>query len=411
MSVIKRGAVYWIRYAGPHGQDVRETTGQSDRRVAEAMEAQRRREVRDGTWQPRLQRAEILFGDYAEKWIRRQHDRGLHTAHDYEARTRQHVLPVFGRRVFVSIRPKDVEKFVDGLKRGPLAPRTIHHVYDCLRSICRDAAFDEVIPFSPCMVRPGMLPKKKDKDPRWRVGAIFATDEAQRLIWDPRVPELRRVMYGLLFFTGTRFGEAAGRRWRDIDTGTDPLHRLIVATQYDDADLKTERPRVVPIHPVLAELLEEWRLHGYHRTFGRHPTPDDWIAPNHDGELWAVRRFGDRRTRDLEVLGLRHRRSHDTRRTFTSLCRAGGADRDVVKAITHGPSTDVLDMYTTYPWATLCDAVLRFPVTRPSGEVVALDRTIHRTAAATETKNPGGYPGFYGAADGTRSRGRKRDRE
>jgi hypothetical protein len=45
MSVYFRDRVAWIRYAGPDGRIVRESTRQGDKRVAERIERERRREV------------------------------------------------------------------------------------------------------------------------------------------------------------------------------------------------------------------------------------------------------------------------------------------------------------------------------------------------------------------------------
>ena len=60
---------------------------------------------------------------------------------------------------------------------------------------------------------------------------------------------------------------------------------------------------------------------------------------------------------DLQRLGMRRRRQHDMRRTFTSLARAAGARADVIDAVTHDRRGSIVDVYTTWPWETLCEAV------------------------------------------------------
>jgi hypothetical protein len=45
VSVYFRGDIAWIRYAGPDGKIVRESTRQGDKRVAERIERERRREA------------------------------------------------------------------------------------------------------------------------------------------------------------------------------------------------------------------------------------------------------------------------------------------------------------------------------------------------------------------------------
>jgi hypothetical protein len=197
VSAYRRGRVWWIRYAGPDGAIVRESTGQTDARAAERMERDRRREVALGTWQageatrPRVK-------DYAVRWIERIRGRGLRTARDYDQRMREHVLPTLGEKHLDELRPRDVIAFVTALANsGKLAPRSVHHVYDALRSLCRDAVIDEVIIATPCVLPPGTLPKKKDADPTWRMTALFTRHELEVLISDDRSPWDRRVLYAL----------------------------------------------------------------------------------------------------------------------------------------------------------------------------------------------------------------------
>src|SRR5204862_5005201 len=58
-----------------------------------------------------------------------------------------------------------------------------------------------------------------------------------------------------------------------------------------------------------------------------------------------LRRFHE----DLERVGLRARRQHDSRRTFISIARADGARPDILRWVTHGPTGDIVDDYTTLP--------------------------------------------------------------
>jgi hypothetical protein len=60
---------------------------------------------------------------------------------------------------------------------------------------------------------------------------------------------------------------------------------------------------------------------------------------------------------DLVMLGLRHRRGHDLRRTFITLAQVDGARRDLLETITHGPRGNIINVYTTFPWPALCAEV------------------------------------------------------
>lgn len=66
----------WIRYEGPDGQ-VRETTGQSDPRVAERLLRGRKREVAMGTWRPRETHESATVRAYSVRWIERMRARGV----------------------------------------------------------------------------------------------------------------------------------------------------------------------------------------------------------------------------------------------------------------------------------------------------------------------------------------------
>jgi integrase len=366
MGLYKRGDIWWARYAGVGGVLVRESTGERDKTLATRVQARRRREVKDGTWRPMDRGGKLTVAAYAEKWIAKQHARKLSTARDIETRMRLHVLPIVGERAIEDLRPRDIVAFLEKIQaESALAPRSIHHVYDALRLMLKAAQFDEVIIANPCVLPPKTLPKKKDAVPGWRQEAVFSAHEIESLISDERVPFDRRAYYALIMLAGLRHGEAAGRRWRDYDTKARPLGRLTVATQYDGRELKTENPRVVPVHPALAVMLAVWREHGFGELFGRSPKPDDWIVPSRRGNHRTVRLTLTRLHEDLGRIGLRPRRTHDLRRTFVSLARAAGADSDVLKAVSHGPGQDVIDMYTTYPWPALCAAVAVIPIKLP----------------------------------------------
>ena len=45
-------------------------------------------------------------------------------------------------------------------------------------------------------------------------------------------------------------------------------------------------------------------------------------------------------------------------------CRVDGARRDVLEQITHAPRGNIVDLYTTLPWPTLCEAVQCLTVSR-----------------------------------------------
>jgi integrase len=74
--------------------------------------------------------------------------------------------------------------------------------------------------------------------------------------------------------------------------------------------------------------------------------------------------IGRRLAADLALLGFRHRQGHDLRRTFITLGREGGADKDLLSRATHRPGGDIMEVYTSVPWERLCAEVAKLRVER-----------------------------------------------
>lgn len=329
------------------------------------------------------QHSKMIVSELVDAWLDRRERSGVGSLLDERTRLRSHVLPLLGKIPIAELRPRHVRDMVATLRAkksrlgGVFGPRTVRHIYATLHHVLHDAVVDEILPANPCVLKRGELPKKADKDPTWRSGAVFIREEVESLISDERIPEDRRVLYALEFFTGMRCGEAAALPWRAYDSKLEPLGRILVATSYNSRSkkvkgTKTEQPREVPVHPTLARILASWKLSGWRRAFKRQPTPDDLVVPAHEGGsrnvCYSLMAFHD----DLDRLGLRKRRHYDTRRTFISLAQADGARKDVLRWVTHGPSGDIFDAYTTLPWATLCEAVGYLKVGIKEGKVVSI---------------------------------------
>lgn len=125
-----------------------------------------------------------------------------------------------------------------------------------------------------------------------------------------------------------RPGEVAARRWKDLDTTAAPLWRLDVGTAYEsrhgsEKPTKTLVEKIVPVHPVAAELLRTWYGAGWATFMGRPPTPEDLIVPREKGGHRRNTHSNKRFQSDLRKLGLREGRTHyETRATFRSLAMA-----------------------------------------------------------------------------------------
>lgn len=324
------------------------------------------------------------------KWIsaRKAH---VQTWRNDDGVMRLHVVPTIGQLRLDRVRPKHLVDLVRiwRARTGAdvMAPKSIYNAYSTLSAFFRDAALEDLIGQSPCVLTKHQLGPKVDSDPEFRAQAQFGRAELEMLISDPRVPLDRRVFYALEGVGGLRLGEASGLLWRNtsvpVPEHDGSLDMLLVAFSYGRPFPKGSVIRPVPVHPVLASLLAEWKVGGFERLTGRKPAPDDLVVPYPPGIVtkrgpwrskeWVHKYFA----RDLELLGLRHRRGHDLRRTFISLARSNGAEKDILRRATHKPPREVIEGYTTFEWTVVCREVAKLPVQRRDvGKVIELPRAM-----------------------------------
>jgi integrase len=400
-SVYLRGDVLWLAYLDASGKRRCVSSGlragmESDARAAlRAVEREVSKQIRDGT----VDEGPLTVVSYGRRFCAARKRAGVGVADDEEARFRNYIAPFrageldgFDRLLMVDVRPHHIRDFVRHLKaleltgersRGrdrkmrALAPRTIRHIYGQLRVMFREAVTDGVIAATPCVLAKGDLPKKVDKDPTWRSRAIYARPEVEALMSDERIPLIRRVRYAGLFLTGMRVGELAARLWRDIDAQTEPLGRIDVNTSFSRKrkrikGVKTDRPRQVPIHPVLARVLAAWKLSGWAQTFGRQPGLDDLVWPSATLQNLRDPVVLKELREDCAKLGFPPRRTHDTRRTLISFARTDGANKDTFRQITHQPEGDQMDEYTTLPWSALCAEMSKVKLNLLDGKLLQM---------------------------------------
>ena len=308
----------------------------------------------------------VTVDAWAKRWIRERDNRDREND---DARLRLHVLPVLGPMLLEEVQPRHLAALAREWQAK--APRTRRNIYSVVKAMFRDARIAGVLSGpDPCILTHRQIGKIRDAPGFVRREHVYSREELEALISDERVPQDRRVWYGLLGLGILRTGEAAGLRWGKVTPG-EPLGRLIVDCSYD-GPTKSEDERWMPVHPALASLLAEWRLGGWARAFGRPATGGDIVCPvtaepprkgrkravgSMRDKNWALKRL----KLDLAALGFRGRRAHDLRRTGISLARNAGANADLLERGTHATPGAVLDLYTTPEWEALCREVARIP--------------------------------------------------
>ncbi|HEY0889666.1 MAG TPA: tyrosine-type recombinase/integrase [Nocardioides sp.] len=141
----------------------------------------------------------VTFGAYATAWQARQMHR-TNTQAAVDSALRVHALPRFGDRPIASIRPSEIQQWVQDLS-GKLSPATVRVTYQHLRSVFRAAELDRVIARTPC---------ERVTLPRVERPHVEPLPTAVVLAIQAAMPARWAALVTLMAGTGLRPGEAAG---------------------------------------------------------------------------------------------------------------------------------------------------------------------------------------------------------
>jgi integrase len=403
MSVIPRKrlkkTVFYVVFSW-QGKRVWEHAG-TDQREAQRLDARRRKEVREGTYEPDTERAGTTVMQALRAWSLK---RKIRSADNESALLERHVI----RRTWFSVmplgnvRPKHAVRLVEQMKttrppgeedekeREPLGDKSIAIIVGALHTFFRDQYIAERVPANPIVLPRGLL-SRKSENPR----GIYTMQEIARLISPTGLRSADGAVYpdqvmfnAIAFYTGAREGEVCGLRWSDWDEGSKPLGCLTIA-------------RRAPVHPELERRLKAWRKSGFELVFGRPPRPDDLIVPHRDDVPHTKSSAYKMWRRSCDLAGVPNRTLHSTRHSFITHARRGGGRKEVIERITHNASGDIIDNYTHWEWDPLCEAMLCFRVPRP-----IVDAGVDETAKRPRKAAPA--PGLeVGAPGGSAEKNRK----
>lgn len=148
----------------------------------------------------------VTFGEYARAWQAAQIHRP-NTAAAVDSALRVHALPAFGDRPIASIRPSEVQTWVQSLI-GALSPATVRVTYQHLRSVFRAAEADRLIARTPC---------QRITLPRVEHRTVEPLSTETLLAIEAAMPERLRALVRMMAGTGLRPGEAAGVSIERVD--------------------------------------------------------------------------------------------------------------------------------------------------------------------------------------------------
>lgn len=316
MGVYRRGKIWYIRYQGPDGQVIRESTSQESRKLAEKILAKRKTEIAEDRFLEKEERPEMMLAELCD-WYWEHHGQFLkwHGVRGALERFKR----FFGVRALAAITPELICEYVQFRRSADkVKSRTINRDLQLLKAMfnriidCR--RWQKVLDNPVCYV-------KQAKENNLRV-RFLDEGETRRLLHGCG-KHLRPIVITALR-TGMRRGEILNLRWRDVDFN----RRLIFVSKS-----KNGESRHVPISGDLFEVLAGLPSRskgGYvfpsflpRRRRGSEP-------PGADGPFVDVKNSF---RSALKRAGIEDFRFHDLRHTFASHLVMQGANLNTVREL------------------------------------------------------------------------------
>ena len=311
MSLFKRGEVWWS-YFYRDGIRHQYSTGTSNRRQAETIEAKLKEEVNKQRFQIVEADPHVRFGELAAQFIASGSVRPHHLYH------LKFLLPFFGHLVALRMTKSMADEFRRARRahNPAIKDSTINRDLSVLRHVLYWAVDERLITANP------LARMKMARERRTRRQVLSVAEEQQLL--GAATGHLRSMIM-LALDTGMRRGEITSQRWEDIDFP----RRLLFVTHSKTPEGES---REIPLTARLLDLLIKQRQ------------PKGLVITYKDGPVRIVKRTWKTA---LKNAGIRHVRFHDLRHCFNTHLMEAGVLQEVRMALMgHSPGSTVHATYT-----------------------------------------------------------------
>ena len=313
--------VWWMAYSVA-GKQHCESTGTSNKRVAQKILDIRRAEIAEDRFSSLLKSHPPMLKDYFSKYLDDRMDLHPNTRTRY-AVSRRALESVFGGMRLPDITDAQIEEYKADRTKGGTGPAGVNRDLSLLRQILKQAKRERYIAQNPLGDREHFLDERKE-----RVQAKpFTVEEEQRLL--AVATGYLRPLLMLLLDTGLRpNAEALPLRWRDVDF---ERGMITVIASKTPAGLRT-----VPMTTRLkAELLRWKKLTGNSEFVFFHPrNPARHLL--HVPKTWA---------HALKDAKVEKRRLYDCRSTFCSRMYAAGIQPVLIELLMGHAGSGLIHTY------------------------------------------------------------------
>jgi integrase len=311
VSLFKRGEVWWS-YFYRDGIRHQYSTGTSNRRQAETIEAKLKEEVNNQRFQIVEANPNLTFGELAARFLAGGSARRHHVYH------LKFLLPYFSETYVLRLTKSQAEEFRKARhKHNPsIKDATVNRDLSVLRHILYWAVDEQLIPANP-LARLKMARERRTRR------QVLSVAEEQLLLG-----AAKDHLWGMIVCaldTGMRRGEITSQRWEDIDFS----RQLLFVTRSKTPEGES---REIPLTERLHEdLLKRRQVEGL-------------IVSFRDQPVRIIKRTWKTALRNAAI---RHVRFHDLRHTFNTRLMEAGVLQEVRMALMgHSAGSRVHATYT-----------------------------------------------------------------
>jgi integrase len=329
MGLVKRGSIWWMSFMY-HGQQVRRSTGTTDKRLAEAILGQVKVQIVEGRFfdKPKAQQrtfTELLDRYLSEHAVRRANARR-------ELTSVKNLTAFFGNPTLDAITPKRIvayknQRYTEGVK-----PATINRELATLKTAFNLARREwEWCQDNP-VCRVSMEHERNARD-RW------LTAEEETRLFQAATPWLRELILFALH-TGMRQGEILDLTW----AGVDVFRKTVTVLKSKNGERRT-----IPLNQTVLDLLKE-------KYASRHPETD-WVFHSAAHTRLDPRNVTRRLHRALAKAKITDFRFHDLRHTCATRMVQAGVDLYKVQRLLGHKSPVMTQRYAHHYPESLRDGV------------------------------------------------------
>ena len=298
-GLYQRGNIYWTCV-----RDVRESTGETSQRKAEAVLLQRRMEARQGRYQG--PRKDYKFKELAQEYLVWAEGR-YNTLRDRKSRIAQ-LLSVFGNLPLGAVNTRRIEKY-QSERLTHVGPAGVNRAIGLLKHMFTKAVdWQMVSPY----VRESFAKVKQLQEPAGRT-RFLSVEEYYRLV--NASPSHLKPIIIFAVHTGARWSEIRLAEWPQVDFE----HGYVYLKK-----TKTGKGRGIPMNETLRATLEAIP----------HTADSRYVFANRSGDPYgSVRKAFNSAKERAKILDLKF---HDLRHTTASWMREEGQDlADVQELLGH----------------------------------------------------------------------------